>query len=99
QAAIDAANEERVEVSSPTCSMPEVEGPVPRELVDKALKPLWGCWRALSAARQKRDPLELDLPERRVVLDEKGRIASIAPRDRLDGHRLGEGFFIAPPLF
>src|SRR5256885_3545998 len=45
QAAIDAAEEERVEVSSPTCSMPEVEGPVPRELVDKALKPLWACWR------------------------------------------------------
>ncbi|MEP6982120.1 MAG: VacB/RNase II family 3'-5' exoribonuclease [Sphingomicrobium sp.] len=95
QAAIDAANGERVEVSSPTCSMPEVEGPVPRELVDRALKPLWACWRALFAARQKRDPLELDLPERRVVLDEKGRIASIAARDRLDAHRLVEDFMIA----
>jgi ribonuclease R len=95
QAAIDAAEEERVEVSSPTCSMPEVEGPVPKELVDKALKPLWGCWRALFAARQKRDPLELDLPERRVMLDEKGRISSIAPRDRLDAHRLVEDFMIA----
>jgi ribonuclease R len=95
QAAIDATEEERVEVSSPTCSMPEVEGPVARELVDKALKPLWGCWRALFAARQKRDPLELDLPERRVMLDEKGRITSIAPRDRLDAHRLVEDFMIA----
>jgi ribonuclease R len=95
QAAIDASNEERVEVSSPVCWMPEVEGPVPQELVEKALKPLWGCWRALFAARQKRDPLELDLPERRVMLDEKGRIASIAPRDRLDAHRLVEDFMIA----
>ena len=95
QAAIDAAGEERIEVSSPTCSMPEVEGPVPRELVEKALKPLWACWRALFAARQKRHPLELDLPERRVMLDEKGRIASIAPRDRLDAHRLVEDFMIA----
>jgi len=95
QAAIDAASEERIEVSSPTCSMPDVEGPVPRELVATALKPLWACWRALFAARQKRDPLELDLPERRVVLDEKGRIASIAPRDRLDAHRLVEDFMIA----
>jgi len=95
QAAIDSANQERVEVSSPTCSMPEIEGPVPQELVDKALKPLWACWRALFAARQKRDPLELDLPERRVMLDEKGRIASIAPRDRLDAHRLVEDFMIA----
>jgi len=95
QVAVDAAAEERVEVSSPVCWMPEVEGPVPQELVEKALKPLWGCWRALFAARQKRDPLELDLPERRVMLDEKGRITSIAPRDRLDAHRLVEDFMIA----
>jgi ribonuclease R len=95
QAAIDAAEEERIEVSSPTCSMPDVEGPVPQELVENALKPLWGCWRALFAARQKRDPLELDLPERRVMLDEKGRITSIAPRERLDAHRLVEDFMIA----
>src|SRR6476646_8367339 len=87
QAAIDAAEEERIEVSSPVCFMPPVEGRVPQELVDGALKPLWACWRALFAARQKRDPLELDLPERRVMLDEKGRITSIAPRDRLDAHR------------
>jgi ribonuclease R len=95
QAAIDAASEERIEVSSPVCFMPPVEGAVPAELVEKALKPLWACWRALFAARQKRDPLELDLPERRVVLDEKGRITSIAPRDRLDAHRLVEDYMIA----
>ena len=95
QAAMDAADEERIEVSSPTCSMPPIEGRVPAELVEKALKPLWSCWRALFAARQKRDPLELDLPERRVMLDEKGRITSIAPRDRLDAHRLVEDYMIA----
>ncbi|HEV2596181.1 MAG TPA: ribonuclease R [Sphingomicrobium sp.] len=95
QAAIDASEEDRVEVSSPVCFMPQFGGTVPQELVDKALKPLWGCWRALFAARRKREPLELDLPERRVVLDEKGRITSIAPRDRLDAHRLVEDFMIA----
>jgi len=95
QAEMDAAEEETVDVASPVCFMPPVEGRVPQELVEKALKPLWGCWRALFAARQKRDPLELDLPERRVMLDEKGRITSIAPRDRLDAHRLVEDFMIA----
>jgi ribonuclease R len=95
QAAIDAAGEERTEVSSPTCSMPEVEGAVSQELVRAALQPLWGAWRALLAARNKREPLELDIPERRVMLDEKGRITSIAPRDRLDAHRLVEDFMIA----
>jgi ribonuclease R len=95
QAAIDASNEERVEVSSPTCFMPEVEGPVPNALVETALKPLWACWRALLTAREKRQPLELDLPERQVVLDEKGRITSVAARERLDAHRLVEDFMIA----
>jgi ribonuclease R len=95
QTAIEAGEEERIEVASPVCWMPEVEGPVSRELVEKALKPLWGCWRALLAARNRREPLELDLPERQVVLDEKGRIESVAPRERLDAHRLVEDFMIA----
>src|SRR3954466_13335303 len=95
QAAMDAIGEETIDVTSPVCFMPPVEGRVPQELVEKALKPLWGCWRALFTARQKRDPLELDLPERRVMLDEKGRILSVAPRDRLDAHRLVEDFMIA----
>jgi len=95
QAAIDAAGEERLEVSSPTCSMPEVELVVSQHLTESALRPLWGAWRALLAARNKREPLELDIPERRVMLDEKGRITSIAPRDRLDAHRLVEDFMIA----
>ena len=96
QSAIDAAQEQgRIDVASPTCAMPPIEGRVPNEIVEKALKPLWACWRALFAARRKRDPLELDLPERRVMLDEKGRIASIAPRDRLDAHRLVEDYMIA----
>jgi ribonuclease R len=95
QAAMDEAGEEMAELASSPCSMPELEGLVPRELVEKSLKPLWTCWRALLAARNKREPLELDLPERRVVLDEKGRIMSVAPRERLDAHRLVEDYMIA----
>jgi ribonuclease R len=95
QSAIDASEEERIDVASPVCRMPEVEGAVPKELVETALKPLWGCWHALAAARKRREPLELDLPERQVVLDEKGRIESVAPRERLDSHRLVEDFMIA----
>ena len=70
-------------------------GTVEPELVKSALAPLWDCWTALLAARTKREPLELDLPERRVVLDEKGRILSVAPRERLDSHRLVEDYMIA----
>ena len=56
---------------------------------------LWAAWKALSAARTARDPLALELPERRVVLDEKGRIAEVAIRERLDAHRVVEDFMIA----
>jgi ribonuclease R len=78
--------------------MPEIEPappPVPPALVESSLKPLWACWRAMYKAREKRGPLELDLPERRVVLDEKGRIMSVAPRERLDAHKLIEDYMIA----
>ena len=70
-------------------------GLVDPEIVETALKPLWTCWRALLSARGKRQPLELDLPERRVMLDEKGRILSVSPRERLDAHRLVEDYMIA----
>jgi ribonuclease R len=60
-----------------------------------ALRALWDCWAALSKARDDREPLDLDLPERRVMLDEKGRILSVAPRERLDAHRLIEDYMIA----
>ncbi len=59
------------------------------------LQNLWSCWRALDAARQARDPLNLELPERRVEIDEQGRIARIALRERLDAHRVVEDFMIA----
>jgi len=59
------------------------------------LKHLWEAWRLLHKAREARDPLDLELPERRVVLDEKGRIAEIAIRERLDAHRVVEDFMIA----
>jgi ribonuclease R len=95
QAAIDAAGE-KVDVTSSPCAMPaeELAGVDPK-LVDSTLRPLWACWRALNKAREKREPLDLDLPERRIMLDEKGRILSVAPRERLDAHKLIEDYMIA----
>ncbi|RVT93866.1 ribonuclease R family protein [Sphingomonas crocodyli] len=72
-----------------------IDGKIEHPLTESALKPLWACWKALYAAREKREPLELDLPERRVVLDEKGRIMSVAARERLDAHKLVEDYMIA----
>ncbi|MEQ8411940.1 MAG: ribonuclease R [Erythrobacter sp.] len=59
------------------------------------LEHLWGAWKLLAAARAKRDPLELELPERRVMLNEEGQIEEIAVRERLDAHRVVEDFMIA----
>jgi ribonuclease R len=85
--------------ASPTADAGLSPPPTPpaggREVLLQALLPLWGCWKALSKARAARAPLDLDLPERRVVLDEKGRILSVAPRERLDAHKLIEDYMIA----
>jgi ribonuclease R len=72
-----------------------IDGDLDNPLTETALRPLWDCWHALNAARDKREPLDLDLPERRIVLDEKGRILSVAPRERLDAHKLIEDYMIA----
>ena len=61
----------------------------------EALTNLWAAWRAFETARKDRDPLELELPERRVVLGEDGKIREIALRERLDAHRVVEDFMIA----
>ena len=60
-----------------------------------ALRNLWASWALLSKARAARDPLDLDLPERQVILDDKGGIAEIRVRERLDAHRLIEDYMIA----
>jgi len=56
---------------------------------------LYGAFEALLAARARRGTLELDIPERRVILGEDGKVASVAPRPRLDSHRLIEEFMVA----
>jgi ribonuclease R len=63
-------------------------------LLEPVLKPLWAAWRAVMKEREKRQPLDIDSPERKIVLDETGRVASVAPRARLDAHRVIEEFMI-----
>ncbi len=66
-----------------------------RPLLDPVLRPLYGAYRALDRARRHRGTLDLDLPERKVLLDAHGRIARIEPRPRHDSHKLIEEFMIA----
>jgi ribonuclease R len=58
------------------------------------LAPLYAAFRILLAARNARGTLDLDLPERRITLGADGRVAAVAPRPRLDSHRLIEEFMV-----
>ncbi|WP_299592179.1 ribonuclease R [uncultured Tateyamaria sp.] len=63
-------------------------------LLEPVLRPLYAAYAALVEARKRRQPLELDLPERQIVLDEDGTVRSVAFKDRLDAHRLIEEFMV-----
>jgi ribonuclease R len=69
----------------------EITGP----LLDPVLRPLWGAYASLVLARTERAPLDLDLPERKILLDESGRVRAVVTPPRLDAHRLIEEFMIA----
>ncbi|MEO0761393.1 MAG: RNB domain-containing ribonuclease, partial [Pseudomonadota bacterium] len=58
------------------------------------LADLFTAYRALARARDRRQPLDLDLPERRVELAEDGTVKGVTRRERLDAHRLIEEFMI-----
>ena len=65
-----------------------------RPLLDGVLRPLWAAYAALAVARDRREPLLLDLPERKVELDGQGRVARVVVPERLEAHRLIEEFMI-----
>ncbi len=69
----------------------ETTGP----LLDTVLRPLWGAYASVVLARTERGPLDLDLPERKILLDDKGKVRGVATPPRLDAHRLIEEFMIA----
>ncbi|MBS0233055.1 MAG: ribonuclease R [Proteobacteria bacterium] len=63
-------------------------------LMERALLPLWSAYRIVAKARDKRGPLDLDLPERKIVLNEEGKVARVVIPERLEAHRLIEEFMI-----
>ncbi len=63
-------------------------------LLEPVLKPLWAAYRTVCKAREARSPLDIDSPERRIVMDRGGEVVSIDKRERFDAHRLIEEFMI-----
>jgi ribonuclease R len=59
-------------------------------ILDTILKPLYAAYRALAKARDEREPLALDIPERKIVLGAHGIVERVVSPDRLDAHKLIE---------
>lgn len=63
-------------------------------LMDSVIKPLYAAWKILDKARIKRGALDLDLPERKIVVNDAGEMTGVAVRERLDSHKVIEEFMI-----
>ena len=63
-------------------------------LLADVLRPLYAAYDAVKLERAQRNPLDLDLPERKLVLDAEGRLAGVRWPERLDAHKLIEEFMI-----
>jgi len=63
-------------------------------LLETVLRPLWNAYSVLKRGREAREPLELDLPERKIVLKPDGTVDRVIVPPRLDAHKLIEEFMI-----
>jgi len=63
-------------------------------LLASVLEPLYSAYRVLKRARDERGPLDLDLPERKLVLTAHATVDRVVTPERLDAHRLIEEFMI-----
>ncbi|MET3595631.1 ribonuclease R [Mesorhizobium shonense] len=63
-------------------------------ILDSVLKPLWDAYAVLKRGRNARQPLELDLPERKILLKPDGTVDRVVVPERLDAHKLIEEFMI-----
>ncbi|MBU6476019.1 MAG: ribonuclease R, partial [Alphaproteobacteria bacterium] len=63
-------------------------------LLETVIAPLYKAYGILKRARELRGALEIDLPERKALINDKGIVTAIVPRQRLQSHQLVEEFMI-----
>ncbi|RWP05647.1 ribonuclease R [Mesorhizobium sp.] len=63
-------------------------------ILDTVMKPLWDAYAVVKRGRETRQPLELELPERKILLKEDGTVERVVVPERLDAHKLIEEFMI-----
>ncbi|MEM6762046.1 MAG: RNB domain-containing ribonuclease, partial [Pseudomonadota bacterium] len=71
----------------------QIAGGAPSDLADH-ISALWEAYACLKRGRDGRQPMELDLPERKIVLTPGGSVARVVVPERLDAHKLIEEFMI-----
>lgn len=64
------------------------------EPVLDVLQNLYAAYGVLKQARAEREPLAIDLPERRVHVNDKGEVTGVTVRERFDAHKLIEEFMV-----
>ena len=67
---------------------------VTEPIVEQVLEPLYAAYRAVRHARDERGPLDLEIPERKIVLKSDGTVDRVIMPQRLEAHRLIEEFMI-----
>lgn len=63
-------------------------------ILDTVIQPLYQAYDILCKGRDFREPLELSMPEKKIILDDAGHISEIKERVSLAAHRLVEEFMI-----
>ncbi len=63
-------------------------------MLEPILKPLWHAYEVMKIGRDRRQPLELDMPERKIILKADGTVDRVHIPDRLDAHKLIEEMMI-----
>jgi ribonuclease R len=64
-----------------------------RPLLDPILKPLWAAYACAWNGREKRQPLDIDAPEHKIIFRD-GKVVGVKRRERFDAHKLIEEFMI-----
>jgi ribonuclease R len=63
-------------------------------LMDSVIRPLYAAFDILNAARQKRGALDLDMPEKQILVDDTGTMTGITKRARLTANMVIEEFMV-----
>jgi ribonuclease R len=84
----------RLHYAQAQAAIEDAPDPTTEPLLPLVIEPLYAAYAALKRARDDRSPLDLDLPERKILLKPDFTVDRVIMPQRLDSHRLIEEFMI-----